>query len=146
MKILHEPKIFEKQYSKSDMRKAELLGFSVKKNDIVICTALIPGKKAPRIITEEMIKSMQPGSIVYDLAVEQGGNVAGSISDRINDINGVKVIGLRNILNKLPFSSSNLYANNLLNFLQNLYNKEKKDIEINLKDEIVAKTLVRKEN
>jgi len=118
---------------------------SVKKNDIIICTALIPGKKAPRIISENMVKSMSPGSIIYDLAVGQGGNSAYSEADKINLVNGVKVMGARNILNNLALTASNLYAKNLFNFVNNLYDKEKKDIYINKDDEIISKTLMNKE-
>ena len=117
----------------------------VKKNDIIICTALIPGKKAPRIISEEMVKSMKPGSIIYDLAVGQGGNSAFSESDKVNIINGVKVMGSKNILNNLALSASSLYAKNLFNFVNNLYSMEKKDIYINQEDEIINKTLINKE-
>ena len=126
-------------------RQEELLKNSIKKNDIVICTALIPGKRAPRIISEEMVKSMKPGSIIYDLAVSQGGNSAFSESDKVNIVNGVKIIGSRNILNHLALSASNLYAKNLFNFVNNLYSKEKKDIYINQEDEIISKTLISKE-
>jgi len=126
-------------------KQAELLKNSIKKNDIVICTALIPGKKAPRIISEEMVKSMKPGSIIYDLAVNQGGNSAFSEADKVNIINGVKVVGAKNILNKLALTASNLYAKNLYSFVNNLYNKEKKDVYINQGDEIISKTLINKE-
>jgi len=126
-------------------KQAELLKDSVKKNDIIICTALIPGKKAPRIISEEMVKSMRPGSIIYDLAVSQGGNVAFSEADKVKIIDGVKIMGAKNILNKLAFSASNLYAKNLFNFVNNLYSKEKNDIFINVEDEIINKTLINKE-
>ena len=126
-------------------RQEELLKNSIKKNDIIICTALIPGKRAPRIISEEMVKSMKPGSIIYDLAVSQGGNSAFSESDKVNIVNGVKIIGSRNILNHLALSASNLYAKNLFNFVNNLYSKEKKDIYINQEDEIISKTLISKE-
>jgi len=126
-------------------KQAELLKNSVKKNDIIICTALVPGKKAPRIISEDMVKSMKPGSIIYDLAVSQGGNSAFSEPEKVNIVNGVKIMGSKNILNNLAFTASNLYAKNLLNFVNNLYNKEKKDIYINPKDEIISKTLINKE-
>ena len=126
-------------------KQAELLKNSVKKNDIIICTALIPGKKAPRIISEDMVKSMKSGSIIYDLAVGQGGNSAFSEADKVNVINGVKVIGAKNILNSLALTASNLYAKNLFNFVNNLYDKEKKDIYINKEDEIINKTLINKE-
>jgi len=125
-------------------KQAELLKNSIKKNDIVICTALIPGKKAPRIISEEMVKSMKSGSIIYDLAVNQGGNSAFSEGDKINLINGVKVMGAKNILNNLALTASSLYAKNLSNFLNNLYDKEKKNIYINQEDEIISKTLINK--
>jgi len=126
-------------------KQAELLKNSIKKNDIIICTALIPGKKAPRIISEEMVKSMRSGSIIYDLAVNQGGNSAFSEPDKINVVNGVKVMGAKNILNKLALTASNLYAKNLSNFVNNLYNIEKKDVYINQEDEIISKTLINKE-
>ena len=126
-------------------KQAELLKNSIKKNDIVICTALIPGKKAPRIISEEMVKSMKPGSIIYDLAVAQGGNSAFSEPDKIHLVNGVKVMGARNILNNLALTSSNLYAKNLFNFVDNLYDKKNKDIQVNKEDEIIAKTLINRE-
>ena len=126
-------------------KQAELLKNSVKKNDIVICTALIPGKKAPKIISEEMVKSMKPGSIIYDLAVGQGGNSAFSESGKINVVNGVKIMGSKNILNNLALTASSLYAQNLYNFVNNLYSKEKKDIFINMEDEIINKTLINKE-
>ena len=126
-------------------KQAELLKNSVKKNDIIICTALVPGKKAPRIISEDMVKSMKPGSIIYDLAVSQGGNSAFSEPEKVNIVNGVKIMGSKNILNNLALTASNLYAKNLLNFVNNLYSKEKKDIYINPKDEIISKTLINKE-
>ena len=126
-------------------KQEELLKNSVKNTDIIICTALVPGKKAPRIISEEMVKSMKSGSIIYDLAVSQGGNSAFSEVDKINIINGVKIIGSRNILNNLALTASELYSKNLYNFVNNLYNKQKKNIFINKEDEIIDKTLINKE-
>ena len=125
-------------------KQSELLKSAVKKNDIIICTALIPGKKAPRIISEEMVQSMKPGSIIYDLAVSQGGNSAFSESGKTNIMNGVKIMGSKNILNNLALTASNLYAKNLYNFVCNLYSKEKKNIYINLEDEIINETLINK--
>jgi len=137
---------YAKEAGKNFQKKqAELLKNSVKKNDIVICTALVPGKKAPRIISEEMVKSMKPGSIIYDLAVNQGGNSAFSEVDKVNVVNGVKVLGAKNILNNLGLTASSLYAKNLFNFVSNLYSKEKNDIDINKEDEIISKTLINKE-
>ena len=128
------------------LKQQKLLSDTLKKIDIVICTALIPGKKAPRIINEEMFKDIQAGSIVFDLAVEQGGNSAYSEIDKVVNKNGVKIIGYKNILNKLPLSATNLYSKNLYNFFLNLYDKEKKDLSINLKDEIINKTLIENKN
>ena len=124
-------------------KQEELLNETLKKIDIVICTALIPGKKAPLIIKENMINNMQNGSVIYDLAAVQGGNAAFTVVDKIVKKNGVKIMGDRNILNKLPVSSSNLYAKNVFNFVSNLYDKENKKININLEDEIIEKTLVK---
>jgi H+-translocating NAD(P) transhydrogenase subunit alpha len=124
-------------------KQEELLSETLKKIDIVICTALIPGKKAPLIIKEDMIKNMSPGSIIYDLAAVQGGNSAYIKVDEIVDKNGVKIMGESNILNKLPTSASNLYAKNVFNFVSNLYDKENKKININLEDEIIEKTLIK---
>ena len=128
------------------LKQQKLLSDTLKKIDIVICTALIPGKKAPRIINEEMFKDIQAGSVIFDLAVEQGGNSAYSEIDKIVNKNGVKIIGYKNILNKLPFSATNLYSKNLYNFFLNLYDKEKKNLNINLNDEIINKTLVQNNN
>jgi NAD(P) transhydrogenase subunit alpha len=124
-------------------KQEELLSDTLKKIDIVICTALIPGKKAPVIIKENMIKDMKAGSIVYDLAAIQGGNTAFTKVDEIVNKNGVKIMGDSNILNKLPTSASNLYAKNMFNFVSNLYDKEEKKIKINLEDEIIEKTLIK---
>ena len=124
-------------------KQEELLSETLKKIDIVICTALIPGKKAPVIIKEDMINNMNSGSIIYDLAAIQGGNTAFTKVDEIVDRNGIKIMGESNILNKLPISASNLYAKNVFNFVSNLYDKENKKININLEDEIVEKTLVK---
>ncbi len=124
-------------------KQAEMMRDAVKKNDIVICTALIPGKPAPKILTEELVKIMRPGSIIYDLAVEQGGNSAFSEVGKINNINGVKVIGIKNLMNRLPLTASSLYSKNLFSFVRNLYSKEKKTFNINMEDEIINKTLIK---
>jgi H+-translocating NAD(P) transhydrogenase subunit alpha len=124
-------------------KQEELLSETLKKIDIVICTALIPGKKAPVIIKESMINNMSSSSIIYDLAAIQGGNTAHTKVDEIIDINGVKIMGESNILNKLPTSASNLYAKNVFNFVSNLYDKESNKININLEDEIIEKTLIK---
>ena len=124
-------------------KQEELLSETLKKIDIVICTALIPGKKAPVIIKDDMINNMQSGSIIYDLAAIQGGNTAFTEVDKIIEKNGVKIMGESNILNNLPMSASNLYAKNVFNFVDNLLDKENKKINIKLEDEIIEKTLIK---
>ena len=121
-------------------KQAEMMSNALKKNDIVICTALIPGKPAPKILTEELVKLMKPGSIIYDLAAEQGGNSAFSQPGKTNIINGIKIIGVKNLMNRLPLTASNLYAKNLFSFIRNLYSREKKDFNINMEDEIISKS------
>ena len=121
-----------------------MMSEALKKNDIVICTALIPGKPAPRILNEELVKLMKPGSIIYDLASEQGGNSAFSEAGKINNVNGVKIVGVKSLMNKLPLTASNLYAKNLFSFIRNLYSREfKQSFNINLDDEIINKTLIK---
>ena len=124
-------------------KQEDLLADTLKKIDIVICTALIPGKKAPVIIKKDMIKNMQPGSVIYDLAAIQGGNTAlTKVDEKIFDY-GVKIMGETNILNKLPTSASSLFAKNVFNFVMNLYDKKNNKININLEDEIINKTLIK---
>ncbi len=135
---------YAKETSEEFKKKQEaLLAETLKKIDIVICTALIPGKKAPIIIKENMINNMKSGSIIYDLAAVQGGNTAHTEVDKIVDKKGIKIMGESNILNKLPTSASNLYAKNVFNFVANLYDKENNKININLEDEIIEKTLLK---
>ena len=124
-------------------KQEELLSETLKKIDIVICTALIPGKKAPIIINEEMLNNLNAGSIIYDLAAVQGGNTSSTKVNEIVNRKGVKIMGESNILNKLPISSSNLYSKNIFNFILNLYDKENKQININLEDEIIEKTIIK---
>ncbi|WP_415304151.1 Re/Si-specific NAD(P)(+) transhydrogenase subunit alpha [Candidatus Pelagibacter sp. Uisw_090] len=124
-------------------KQEDLLAETLKKIDIVICTALIPGKKAPLIIKGPMIENMQSGSVIYDLAAAQGGNSEFTEVDKIIIKNGVKIMGEKNILNKLSVSASNLYSKNVFNFVSNLYDKENKKININLEDEIIEKTLIK---
>ena len=124
-------------------KQEELLCETLKKIDIVICTALIPGKKAPLIIKDHMIENMQAGSVIYDLAAIQGGNTAFTEVNKIIEKNGVKIMGESNILNKLPVSASNLYAKNVFNFIDNLIDKDNKKININLEDEIIEQTLIK---
>ena len=124
-------------------KQEELLKETLKKIDIVICTALIPGKKAPIIIKKDMINVMPSGSVIYDLAAVQGGNSELTKVNEIINSNGVNIMGESNILNKLPVSASNLYAKNMFNFINNLFDKDKKAFEINLEDEIIEKTKIK---
>ena len=124
-------------------KQEDLLKETLKKIDIVVCTALIPGKRAPIIIKKDMIDVMPSGSVIYDLAASQGGNSEITKVNEIVEQNGVKVMGEANILNKLPVSASNLYAKNMFNFVSNLFDKEKKVFNINLEDEIIEKTKVK---
>ena len=135
---------YAKETSDDFKKKQEnLLKETLKKIDIVVCTALIPGKKAPVIINKDMIEVMQNGSVIYDLAASQGGNSELTVVNEIIENNGVKIMGEANILNKLPISASNLYAKNMFNFINNLFDKEKKIFNINLEDEIIEKTKVK---
>ena len=133
----------QKKLQKILKKQEDLLIETLKKIDIVVCTALIPGKKAPIIIKRDMIKGMPKGSVIYDLAASQGGNTELTKADEIVDLDGVKILGDSNLLNKLPISASNLYSKNLLNFVINLYDKKNNKININLEDEIIKKTLVK---
>ena len=135
---------YAKEASEDFKRKTGRIALeTLKKIDIVICTALIPGKKAPVIIKEDMINNMQAGSIIYDLAAIQGGNTAFTKADEIIEKKGVKIMGESNILNKLPVSASSLYAKNMFNFVDNLFEKENKKLNINLEDDIIKKTLIK---
>ncbi len=135
---------YAKEVSDEFKKKQEdLLNETLKKIDIVICTALIPGKKAPLIIKDHMIANMQPGSVIYDLAAVQGGNTVFTKVDEVIVKDGIKIMGEKNILNNLPISASNLYSKNVFNFVSNLLDKEKNQININLEDEIIEKTLIK---
>lgn len=118
-------------------RQAELVAETLKKQDIAICTALIPGRPAPTLITEEMVRSMKPGSIIVDLAVEQGGNCPLSEPGQVVDVDGVKILGYLNVPGRLACDASALYAKNLLNFLTPLIDQETKSIHIDWEDEII---------
>lgn len=125
-------------------KQAALIMETLKKQDIVICTALIPGRAAPQLISEEMLRNMKPGSVVVDLAVEQGGNCALSEAGKIVDAHGVKVVGHRNVPSRIAIDASALYARNLYSFLTLISAKEGGVLSINWDDEIVkAVTLTR---
>src|SRR6185295_2078130 len=107
---------YAKEMSKEyQAKQAALVADHVKKQDIVITTALIPGRPAPRLVSAAMVSSMKPGSVLVDLAVERGGNVEGVKPDAVTDVNGVKIVGYRNVPGRLAASASSLYARNLFN-------------------------------
>lgn len=125
-------------------KQAKLVAETLIKQDIVITTALIPGRPAPKLITEEMVKSMKPGSVIVDLAVEMGGNCALSKAGEIVDVGGVKIMGLRNIPSRIATDSSALYARNLFNLIGILVDKEG-NIALNMDDDIVKSTVLTKD-
>ncbi len=127
-----------------DYKKKEqaVVAEHVKKQDVVITTALIPGKKAPLLVTEEMVKSMNPGSVIVDLAVEAGGNCALAEPGKVVVKHGVKIVGHRNVPGRVAVDASALYAKNLLNFITPLVDKATKSLKIDWQDEIVKGTLV----
>lgn len=119
-------------------RQAELVAETLKKQDIAICTALIPGRKAPTLITDEMVHSMRPGSVIVDLASEQGGNCTLTRPGEVVEVNGVTIIGYYNIPSRLSADAAALYAKNLLNYLTPLIDTDSRQLAINWQDEIVA--------
>ncbi len=137
---------YAKELDQDEKKKQEeLLKTTIKTQDIVICTALIPGKKAPRIVSEEMVKSMKSGSVICDLAVEQGGNSAFSEPGKVNVVNGVKIIGYKNFPGRISESASTLFAKNILNFLEIIYDKVEKKLKIDENDEIIKAVYINKE-
>ena len=123
-------------------RQREHVTEALRKIDIVICTALIPGRKAPVLITQQMVAALRPGSVIVDLAVEQGGNVEGSeLGKTVKTANGVAIIGHANVPSRIAVDASQLYAKNLLAFLALIIDKEKQ-LRIDTADEIVKATLL----
>ena len=123
-------------------KQAAKLAETLKKQDIVICTALIPGRPAPVIVTEAMVKDMKPGSVIVDLAVEQGGNCPLSEKGKVVVKHGVKLVGHLNVPSRIAVDSSALYARNVLTFLTPLIDKDTKALKIDRADEIIAATLL----
>ncbi|HTN95550.1 MAG TPA: NAD(P)(+) transhydrogenase (Re/Si-specific) subunit alpha, partial [Nordella sp.] len=123
-------------------KQAALTAEHLAKQDIVITTALIPGRPAPRLITRDMLKAMKPGSVVVDLAVERGGNVEGASADAVVEVEGVKVVGYLNMPGRIAASASALYAKNLVTFLETMVDKEKKALALNTEDELVKATML----
>src|SRR5271154_3944928 len=133
---------YAKEMSKEyQAKQAALVADHIKKQDIVITTALIPGRPAPRLVSKEMVASMRPGSIVVDLAVERGGNVEGVRADEVADVGGVKILGIPNLPGRIAADASNLYARNLLSFAGLLVNKEGQ-LAPDYEDEILKASLI----
>jgi NAD(P) transhydrogenase subunit alpha len=134
---------YAKEMSDEYKRKAaEVVAEHIKKQDIVVTTALIPGKPAPKLITEEMVMSMKPGSVIVDLAAETGGNCALTEPGKVVVKHGVKIVGHLNVPGRLPKDASQLFARNIVNFLSPHVDKETKTLKFNWEDETVIGTLV----
>ena len=126
-------------------KQTELIAATVAKQDIIICTALIPGKPAPVLLTPEMVDTMKPGSVIVDLAVEQGGNCPLSEPNKVVDRSGVQIIGCTNLASRVAIDASALFAKNLLNFVTPLINSLENKIEINMQDEIIVGSMITKD-
>jgi len=110
--------------------------------DVVITTAQLFGRKAPVIVTKDMVAAMKPGSVIVDLAVESGGNVEGAVGGKTVDVNGVKIIGLKNLPARVAMNASLMYSNNLYNLLDEFWNKETMQFELKLEDDIIQSCLI----
>ena len=134
---------YAKEMSKEyQAKQAALVAEHIKKQDIVITTALIPGRPAPRLVSKDMVASMRPGSVIVDLAVERGGNVEGARAGEVAQVGGVKIVGYLNVPGRLAASASSLYAKNLLTFVETLIDKKEKKLAVNWDDELVKATLL----
>ena len=132
---------YAKEMSKEyQAKQAALVAEHIKKQDVVITTALIPGRPAPKLVSATMVASMKPGSVLVDLAVERGGNVEGAQAGKVAEVNGVKIVGFTNVAGRLAASASALYSKNLLTFLEILIDKKDKKLAVNWDDEIVKAT------
>ncbi|HEX9881674.1 MAG TPA: Re/Si-specific NAD(P)(+) transhydrogenase subunit alpha [Hyphomicrobium sp.] len=126
-------------------KQAELVANHIKNQDIVVTTALIPGRPAPRLITRAMVESMKPGAVIVDLAAERGGNCELTEPGKIIEVGGVRIYAPLNLAGEIPVNASSLYAKNLLAFLETMIDKTEKTLNINWDDEIVKGTLVAKD-
>jgi NAD(P) transhydrogenase subunit alpha len=106
---------------------------------------LIPGRPAPRLVSADMVKSMKPGSVLIDLAVERGGNVEGVISGQTTEVNSVKIVGIPNLAGRVAASASSLYSKNLLSFIETMIDKSAKTLAVNWDDELVKATALTKD-
>jgi len=137
---------YAKEMSKEyQAKQAALTAEHIKKQDIVITTALIPGRPAPKLVSADMVKSMKPGSVLVDLAVERGGNVEGARPGEVADVDGIKIVGYTNVAGRVAASASSLYARNLFNFIETLVDKGSKALAVNWDDELVKATALTKD-
>jgi NAD(P) transhydrogenase subunit alpha len=132
---------YAKEMSKEyQAKQAALIAEHIKKQDVVITTALIPGRPAPRLVSRQMIESMRPGSVIVDLAVERGGNVEGAKAGEVTQLNGVKIVAPLNVPGRLAATASSLYARNLCAFVEILVDKQAGTLAVDWDDEIVKAT------
>jgi H+-translocating NAD(P) transhydrogenase subunit alpha len=137
---------YAKEMSKEyQVKQAALTADHIKKQDVVITTALIPGRPAPKLVSGEMVKSMKPGSVLIDLAVERGGNVEGARPGEVVEIDGVKIVGYTNVAGRVAASASALYARNLFSFIETMIDKANKTLAVNWDDELVKATALTKD-
>jgi NAD(P) transhydrogenase subunit alpha len=132
---------YAKEMSKEyQAKQAALTSEHIKKQDVIITTALIPGRPAPRLVTAEMVASMKPGSVLVDLAIERGGNIEGAVAGQVTDVGGIKIVGYTNVAGRVAASASSLYARNLFNFIETLVDKASKQLAVKWDDELVQAT------
>ncbi len=134
---------YAKEMSKEyQAKQAALVADHIAKQDIVITTALIPGRAAPRLVSRDMLKAMRPGAVAVDLAVERGGNIEGAEYGGIAEVEGVRVIGYPNMAGRIAASASALYAKNLITFLETMVDKDSKSLGLNRADELIKATML----
>src|SRR6202161_1406680 len=137
---------YAKEMSKEyQAKQAALTAEHIKKQDIIITTALIPGRPAPKLVSAEMVKSMKPGSVLVDLAVERGGNVEGAKPGEVADVRGMKIVGYTNVAGRVAASASSLYARNLFSFIETLVDKSTQDLSVQWDDAPVQATALTKD-
>src|SRR5882724_5294718 len=137
---------YAKEMSKEyQAKQAALTAEHIAKQDIVITTALIPGRPAPKLVSADMVASMKPGSVIVDLAIERGGNVEGARAGEVAEVDGVKIVGYTNVAGRVAASASSLYARNLFSFIETLVDKANKALAVNWDDELVKATALTKD-
>ena len=134
---------YAKEMSKEyQAKQAALVADHIAKQDIIITTALIPGRPAPRLISRDMLKAMRPGAVAVDLAVERGGNIEGAEYGKVAEVEGVRVVGYPNMAGRIAASASALYAKNLVTFLETMVDKDTKSLAVNRTDELIKATML----